>query len=310
MVLSTAKRQQLGKRTGKALLRLATYILLIDLSFVFVYPFLYMLSTSLKNYEDLHNLMVAWIPTALNWENYQLAAEAMALKETVFHSVLVTGLATVGHLISCAFIGYGFARFDFPFKNFFFFGVILSATIPIQVMIVPLYIIYYNMGMLNTFLPLILPTFVGFGLRGGIFVYLFRQFFYGFPATLEEAARIDGCGRIRSFFRIALPSAGPTIVVTTVLSLVWHWNDYYEPSVYLTGGSKTALVTQMLPNLYATISGMISQTGELSQMELMTLYHEGVVMAATAIAIAPLLIAYAFLQKKFMASIELTGLVG
>lgn len=309
MVLSSAKRH-IGKRTVEALRRLATYILLIDLSFVFVYPFLYMLSTSLKNYEDLHNLMVAWIPTGLNWENYKIAGEAMALTETVFNSVLVTGFATAGHLISCAFIGYGFARFDFPFKKFFFFGVILSATIPIQVMIVPLYIIYYNMGMLNTFLPLIVPTFLGFGLRGGIFVYLFRQFFYGFSATLEEAARIDGCGRIRSFFRIALPAAGPTIVVTTVLSLVWHWNDYYEPSVYLTAGSKTALVTQMLPNLYATISGMISQAGEMNQMELMTLYHEGVVMAATAIAIAPLLVAYAFLQKKFMASIELTGLVG
>ena len=92
--------------------------------------------------------------------------------------------------------------------------------------------------------------------------------------------------------------------------MVWHWNDYYEPSVYLTNGSKTALVTQMLPNLYENLSGMMTQTGNVSQLEWMTMYHEGVVMAATAIAIAPLLVAYAFLQKKFMASIELTGLVG
>ena len=310
MGVSPAVRQHIGKRAGKWILRLATYILLIDLSFVFIYPFLYMLSTSLKSYEDLHNLLVAWIPTGLHWENYTLAGEAMSLNVTVFNSIWVTVLATAGHLISCSFIGYGFARFNFPFKKALFFGVILSAAIPVQSIIVPLYIVYYNMGMLNTFLPLIVPTFLGFGLRGGIFIYLFRQFFYGFPATLEEAARIDGCGRIRRFFRIALPAAGPTIVVTTVLSMVWHWNDYYEPSVYLTAGSKTALVTQMLPNLYANISGMISQTGEINQMELMTLYHEGVVMAATAIAILPLLIAYAILQKKFMASIEMTGLVG
>lgn len=310
MRLQNPYPRALGRRAGSALLRLAVYVLLIDLSFVFVYPFLYMLSTSLKSYEDLHNLLVGWIPTSLHWENYKLAAEAMALKSTVLHSVTVTALATVGHLISCAFIGYGFARFDFPFKKLLFFGVILSAVLPIQVMIVPLYIVYYNMGMLNTFLPLILPAFLGFGLRGGIFIYLFRQFFYGFPATLEEAARIDGCGRIRSFFAIALPSAGPTIIVTTVLSMVWHWNDYYEPSVYLTNGSKTALVTQMLPNLYENLSGMMTQTGNVSQLEWMTMYHEGVVMAATAIAIVPLLVAYAFLQKKFMASIELTGLVG
>lgn len=299
-----------GKKLGKILLRVAVYILLIDLSFVFVYPFLYMLTTSLKSYDDLHNLLITWIPSGLHWDNYRLAGKAMMLDVTLFNSIIVTGLATLGHLIACTFVGYGFARFDFPFKKVLFFGVILSAVVPVQVMIVPLYIIYYNMGMLNTFLPLILPTFVGFGLRGGIFIYLARQFFYGFPSTLEEAARIDGCGRVRSFFRIALPSAGPAIVVTTVLSLVWHWNDYYEPSVYLTAGKKTALVTQMLPNLYANISGMAEQTPGMNPMEVMRLYHEGVVMAATVIAIMPLLLAYVVLQKKFMASIELTGLVG
>lgn len=310
MVLSPEKRHYLGKRTGKALLRLATYILLIDLSFVFVYPFLYMLTTSLKSYEDLHNLLVNWIPTGIHWENYELAADTMAVGTTLWHSVLVTVCATIGHLLSCSFIGYGFARFNFPMKNLFFFGVILSAALPIQVMIVPLYMVYNQMGILNTFWPLILPTFFGFGLRGGVFIYLFRQFFYGFPATLEEAARIDGCGRVRSFFRIGLPAAGPTIIVTSVLSMVWHWNDYYEPSVYLNAGSKTALLTQMLPDLYNIISSKINELDLENQLELMMLYHEGVVMAATAIAIAPLLIAYAFLQRKFMESIELTGLTG
>ncbi len=303
-------QRPLLRQTGHVLLRFAVYVLLIDLSFVFLYPFLYMLSTSLKSYDDLHDLMVGWIPTALHWDNYRLAAKAMDLGSTVKNSVLVTVAATLGHVLSCSFIGYGFARFDFPFKRGLFFGVLLSATIPVQTMIVPLYIVYHDLGMLNTFWPLILPAFFGFGLRGGVFVYLFRQFFYGFPATLEEAARIDGCGRVRSFFRIALPSAGPVIVVCTVLSLVWHWNDYYEPSVYLTGGSRTALVTQMLPNLYAALSGMASQVGAADQQTLLTMYHEGVIMAATAIAIAPLLLAYAVLQRRFMASIELTGLVG
>ena len=106
----------------------------------------------------------------------------MSLNVTVFNSIWVTVLATAGHLISCSFIGYGFARFNFPFKKALFFGVILSAAIPVQSIIVPLYIVYYNMGMLNTFLPLIVPTFLGFGLRGGIFIYLFRQFFFRWRA--------------------------------------------------------------------------------------------------------------------------------
>ncbi len=297
------------KRFGGKLLRLLCYLLLIDLAFVFLYPFLYMMVTSIKSYADIHNLSVNWIPTSFHWQNYAIAAEAMRIQYSVVNSVLVTGLATLGHLLSCTFIGYGFARFDFPFKKMLFFGVVLSATIPIQTMIIPLYITYTNLGMIDTFLPLIIPTYFGFGLRGGIFIFLFRQYFLGFPKSLEEAALIDGCGRIRSFFRIALPSAGPSIVVCLVLSMVWHWNDYYEPSVYMSVTEKSAMVTQMLPNLYNWISNMPSDMMNSSK-DLETMYHEGVVMAATAIAIAPLLIAYAFLQKRFMESVERSGLVG
>lgn len=295
-------------RAGSLLFRLACYLLLIDLVFVFLYPFLYMLVTSLKTYEDLHNVSVTWIPTSLHWENYQLAAGAMKLQYSMVNSFLVTGLATLGHLLACTFIGYGFARFQFPFRRLLFFGVILSAAIPVQTIIVPLYITYHNFGMLDTFLPLIVPTFLGFGLRGGVFIFLFRQYFLHFPASLEEAALIDGCGRVRSFFRIALPSAGPSILVCLVLSMVWHWNDYYEPSVYLSVTEKTALVTQMLPHLYDLLVATPGLTDPNTQ-EMALLYHEGVVMAATAIAIFPLLVIYAFLQRRFMESVERSGLV-
>lgn len=297
------------KRVSTGIFRILCYLLLIDLAFVFLYPFLYMVVTSIKTYGDINNLSVNWIPTSFHWENYVIAGEAMKIQYSILNSVIVTGLATLGHLLSCTFIGYGFARFDFPFKRMLFFGVILSATIPIQTMIVPFYITYTNLGMIDTYLPLIIPTYLGFGLRGGIFIFLFRQYFLGFPKSLEEAALIDGCGRIRSFFRIALPSAGPSVIVCLVLSMVWHWNDYYEPSVYMSVTEKSAMVPQMLPNLYNWISNMpVDVTGSSRDLEL--IYHEGVVMAATAIAIAPLLIAYAFLQKKFMQSVERSGLVG
>jgi len=299
-----------GKNAGGKIFSLLYYLFLIDLAFVFMFPFLYMLSTSLKSFQDLNNISVTWLPTGLSFKNYIAAAQSMSLILTVRNSVTVTGFATLGHLFAGAFIGYGFARFEFPFRKALFFGVILSAVIPTQVSIVPLYITYSNLKMLDTFFPLILPTFLGFGLRGGIFIFLFRQYFYGFPSALEDAAMIDGCGRVKSFFRIALPSAGPVIVVTTVLSMVWHWNDYYEPSLYLTSGTSTAMVTQMLPQMYNLLAAAASGGGNADALEQITRYHEGVVMAATVIALTPLLIVYLFLQKKFITSIERTGLVG
>lgn len=293
---------------GSHILRLICYALLIDMVFVFLYPFFYMLVTSVKTYDDITNLAIKWIPSTLNFKNYQLAAESLRLSTSLLNSILVTALSMLGHLLSCSFIGYGFARFQFPFKKVLFFGVILSIIIPVQTLIIPLNKLFTAFGMVDTFLPLIVPTFFGFGLRGGLFVFLFCQYFLRFPASLEEAALIDGCGRVRSFFKIALPSAGPIIVVCLVLSMVWHWNDYFEPAVYLSANAGTALLPQMLPVMYTIIQSMETATSEW-QMDLKFLYHEGVAMAGTVISMAPLLIVYAFLQRRFMEGIERSGLV-
>ena len=293
---------------GSRILRIICYILLIDMVFVFLYPFFYMLVTSVKSYDDITNLAVKWIPSGINIVNYKLAAEALRLNTSFFNSVMVTSLAMLGHLLTCSFIGYGFARFRFPFKKILFFGVILSIIIPIQTLIIPLNKLYTVFGMVDTFLPLIIPTFFGFGLRGGLFIFLFCQYFIRFPSSLEEAALIDGCGRVRSFFKIALPSAGSIIVVCLVLSMVWHWNDYFEPAIYLSANANTALLPQMLPEMYNIIQSMGTAMNE-QQMNLKFLYHEGVAMAGTVISMIPLLVVYSFLQRKFMEGVERSGLV-
>lgn len=286
--------------------RVCIYCLLTVISFEFLFPFLYMLVTSLQSYEDLQNIAVYWVPTRLNFENFKYAAEALNLKYGMINSIIVAVVATIAHVFSCSMIGYGFARYEFPFKNILFTGVILSTIIPIQATIISQYIVYGNLKILETLLPLILPCFFGFGLRGGVYIFLFRQFFMRFPTSLEEAALLDGCGRHKTFWRIAFPSAKPPILVAIVLSAVWHWNDYYEPKVYLTGGPKTQMLTQSLPNLYSLLksSGITEDTEDL-----VTIFHEGVIMAATAIAFIPLLIMFAFLQKHFMEGVERSGLV-
>lgn len=299
------------KHTSKKILdfspRLFCYCLLTVLAFEFLYPFFYMIATSFKSYEDIQNISVFWVPTGFNWKNFTLAADAMNFGYGIKNSIAVTLLATIGHIISCSLIGYGFARYDFPFRNVLFIGVVLSTVIPVQTLLVSQYMVYGKLKILETILPLVLPCFFGFGLRGGVYIFLFRQFFIRFPSSLEEAAQIDGCGRFKTFWRIAFPSAKAPTMVALVLSMVWHWNDYYEPKIYLTGGPKTQMLTQSLPNLYTLLQEKHGEAEEI--IELATLYHEGVIMAATAIAFLPILIAFIFLQRQFMQGIERSGLV-
>ncbi len=294
---------------------LFVYIMLTLMAFVFIYPFLHMITTSLKSYSDLIDVTVKWIPKSMTLQSYQTAMQVMRLDQTLVNSIVITVFATIGHVISCSFIAYGFARYNFPLKSVFFGIVILSILVPIQVLIIPMYITYVNFGIVGTYLPLILPCFLGYGLKGGLFVFLYRQYFLGIPKALEEAATIDGCGPLKTFFRIAFPSAGSTTIVCIVLSMVWHWNDYYEPGIYFTDHSMMLLpqIVNSLKDLVAQMQNQILEGGEMVVGDgagTNVLFHDGVVMAGTVISMLPPIIAYMFLQKKFMEGIEHSGLTG
>ncbi len=285
---------------------LALYLLLLDLAFVFLYPFLDMIITSLKTEEDLLDITVQWIPSKIFWQNYKIALDSLSYTSFFKNSVVVTILATVGHVLSCSCIAYGFARYRFKGSGILFGIVVLSMIVPVEVLIFPLYMMYSRLGWLNTFLPLTVPAFFGFGLRGGLFIFLFRQFFIGLPYEIEEAARIDGCGPLRTFSSIMLPMSQSSILVSIVLSLVWHWNDFFEPSMYLFKPK-----VSLLP---ARLSGIISMFNaekvveDYAETEI--IFNEAIVMAAIFLVILPILIVYAFLQKRFMEGIERSGLTG
>lgn len=289
------------------------YFVLISFAFVFLYPYIYMLTMSVKSYSDIMNITVKWLPRDFTLDNYKVALLALNFGRSFVNSVFLTSIATIAHLLSCSFIGYGFARFNFKFRNVWFFIVLLSLVIPIQTIIIPQYINYVSLSMTDSYLPFILPSFLGYGLRGGLFIFLFRQYFMRLPKSLEEAASIDGCGAIKTFFKIALPTAGPVILVTLVLSMVWHWNDYYEPSIYLSANSRYVLLPQMLPSMYTMIENIKSSPELMSaswMADMKFKFHEGVVMAGTAVATFPVLFAYLFLQRKFMQGVERSGMTG
>ncbi len=293
--------------------KLAVYLLLTGLAFVFLYPFLSMLIDSIKSYSDISNNTVKWIPREPEFENYLLAFKALNVGRTGINSVIVTVISTVGHVISCSVVAYGFARFRFPFRNVLFFVVILSILIPTQTIIIPSYITWTNFRLKDTLLPMILPTFFGFGLRGGIFIFLFRQFYLRIPKSLEEAASIDGCGPFKTFLKIVFPSSGATLIVCILLSIVWHYNDAYEPSIYI-----SSYDNYLLPQMLSMLSSMLSQmqtdmlqdAGNVVASDAQIMYHRGVVMAATTVCLAPLFIVYVALQRKFVAGVERSGLTG
>jgi multiple sugar transport system permease protein len=272
-----------------------------------------MIVTSLKSNTDLSNFAVQWIPTELKFENYYIAWDILKFSKYFKNSALVMTLASLGHIIACSFIGYGFARYNFPMKKFLFGCVLLAFIVPVQTIIIPLYLTYTNFGWTNTYLPLIIPTFFGFGLKGALFIFLFRQFYLTLPRDLENAALIDGCGFLKTYWKVVFPLAQSTLVVALVLSVVWHWNDFYEPGIYI---SKAALGF-LPPRINAIISTVNAPPDQLFDM-LASLGLEGgedtlnnaVIMAGTTLISAPILIFFAFAQRKFMQGIERTGITG
>lgn len=308
------KRKYVGLTGVKhIIIRLVMYMLIIGLAFVFLYPFLYMITTSLMSNADLNSISVNWIPTEIKFENYAIAAQLMNGTKYAVNSLVVTLIASLGHIIACSFIGYGFARYNFPFKNFLFACVILAFIVPTQTIIIPLYLTYSNLEWLDSYLPLLLPTFFGFGLKGALYIFLFRQFFLTVPRSLEEAARIDGCGFLMTYWRIVFPLAKATLVVALVLSVVWHWNDFYEPSLYISS-PQMGFLPPKLNSIIAAANAMPDEQQEmlrnLGLADGEDTLNNAVVMAGAVLISAPVLIFFAFAQRQFMQGIERTGITG
>lgn len=297
------------KLAKKIIIYVLLYLVLFDLAFVFLYPFLTMILDAFKSDADLLNSTVKWIPTELTFVNFKLAFKELHYLSYLKNSLIIVFVATLGHAIVCSFIGYGFARYNFRGKGVLFAGVILSMLVPTQVLIFPLYQMYAATGVLNTYAPLLIPCFFGFGLRGAFFVFQFRQFFMGLPAEMEEAAHIDGCGPFRTYLQIMLPMSKSSILVCSVLSVVWHWNDSFEPSIYLKSAPQLQLLTARIPEMYQKLAQFSEEAVEgVNAAELVI--NQGTVMAATFLAILPLLIIYMFVQKQFMEGVERSGLTG
>lgn len=283
-------------------LRIATYIILINVCFVFLFPVIYMFSTSLKTVADLADLTVLWIPRTFFWRNYELAISGMLYWQAARNSIIISLGSGILQTVACSFVAYGFARIPFPGRDILFLLVLFTFLVPPQTIIVPLFILYRNLGFMDTYFPFLIPALFGHGLRGALFILVFRQFFRNLPYELEDAARIDGAGPFSVYWRIMLPLAAPAIIVVFLFSLVWHWNDFFEPTIYLFDQNNFTLPLR-LSILSAALLQMLAGQGAGDE------FNEAVIMAASFLVIMPPLVIYLFTQRYFVESVDRTGLV-
>ncbi len=284
------------------------YALLICIGFIYLNPILQMLSKSFMNLDDLLDSSINWIPSKFILSNYAQAAKSMDFWASLGKSIILAGVPTLCNLISCAIIGYGLARFEFPFKKVVLAVIVFTFILPSQVTMIPTYALYSQIGILGTILPFVVPPLLGMGINAPIFILIFWQFFRQVPKVLIEAAQIDGAGYFKSFFRISLPSAIPAFITVGLFSFVWYWNESYLTEMYVSGvmtkSGWTSLVIQLDNfasnyNTYATTAA----SGATS-------INEAINMSGTMLSILPLLLMYFVLQRYFVESIDKTGITG
>lgn len=303
------KKFFLGTREKNGFVKLVViYGLLICIGFIYVYPILYMISASFMTLDDLLDSSIRWIPSSLNLANYRQAGLSMNYWNSLLQSVMIAGLPTLCTLVSCALTGYGLARYKFRGRGAIIGLIILTFVLPSQITMIPTYSMYARLGILNSIWSFILPAAVAQGLNAPIFIMIFWQFFRTVPQALVEAAKIDGAGHLRSFFRISLPSAAPAFITVALFSFVWYWNEFYLTQLYVHGVLVESNLTTLIIQLqnFNTNYSAYAQTAVSGATNL----NESIKMAGTLIAVLPLMILYFVLQKHFVESIDRTGITG
>ena len=315
------KRQYRGilaKRAGGMVWRVFRFLIISGLAFVILYPILYMISCAVRPQAEMSDPSVMWIPKTFTLDNLIDTWIAVDYPKLVWDTVAVNVFSSLIQVLTCAVTGYGFARFSFRGKKILFAIVILQIIVPTQVILVPQYMqfrFFDPLGLCSLItgaplnladkpIGLYIQAFFCGGIRSGLFIFLFRQFFRGLPKELEDAAYLDGCGPFGTFVRIMIPNAGNMILTVFIFSVVWYWNDSYVSGMFFSGSDTVAL---MVNNLYQTISAYYSPTGSPTGAPSDWLVW---IEAGCLLSILPVLIMYIFLQKHFVEGVERSGIVG
>ena len=318
-----SKSALLKKQAPDYIWKIFRFLLLIGICYIFLFPVLYMISVAVRGPDTVNDPSVVWIPREISFSSIKTAIEILEYPRAITTTVIISVFSTLGSLISCALVGYGFARFNFKEKNIAFALVLLTIIVPPQTTIISQFVNYRNFGffgilpllnkiipsipasmsLINTSWTFILPSFLAIGLRSGLFIYIFRQFFAGMPKDLEEAAMIDGCNALRTFVQVMLPLAKSAFITVLLFSFVWHWNDYFQSTMYFNDNQPISVMLNQMQSLLqdAKLFNVVTNTPD----EIRTYLQAGCLLARL-----PPLVLYIFTQRFFTESIERTGIVG
>jgi ABC-type glycerol-3-phosphate transport system permease component len=265
------------------------HLLLAPLTILFLFPWFWMITTSLKSPEQILVFPPQWIPNPASLKAYPEAfADAQMLlygRNTLFLCIV----NVIGAVLSNCLVAYGFSRIRWPGRDIVFWGVLATMMLPYQVRMVPLYIVFAKLNWVNTYLPLTVPTYFG----SAFFIFMLRQFFRTIPDDLTDAARIDGASELRILWSIFVPLVKPAIAVIALFEFIGNWNAFLEPLIYLNDSKLWTLTLGIL--------GLRMQYG---------LSNYATIMAAICMALAPIVILFFLTQRTFIEGIALTGLKG
>ncbi|MDQ6674509.1 MAG: carbohydrate ABC transporter permease [Chloroflexota bacterium] len=271
--------------------RIGLYVLAVLLGIVLMVPFYWALVGSLKQMNEVRQIPLIWWPHVLQWVNYSDVWHVRFFPNWVVNSVLLTVIATTGTVVSSSLAGFAFARFQFPGRNLLFTITLATLMLPAYVLLIPNYMLFWQLGWLNTYLPLTVPYWFG----SAFFIFLFRQFFMTVPMELDEAARIDGASYPRIFWSIMLPLSGPVFATAAIIEGINQWNSFLRPLIILNN-----------PDKYPLSVGLryfVVNPGD-------NLPKDHLLMAAAIIMTLPVIILFFIGQRSFVRGVVMSGIKG
>lgn len=294
-------------------------ILIVGISFIILYPILQKISTAFKDKIDIYNPTVIWVPQHFTLDNFKVVIRVMDYYKALLGSIALSGTTMILQTITCALAGYAFAKLKFRGSGLLFGLVVFTIVVPPQTLMIPTYLYFKNfdifgiiklltgkdgINLIDTYWPFVMLSMTGMGLKTGLYIYIFRQFFRGLPKELEEAAFVDGAGVFMTFRKIMLPNAIPAIITVMLFSFVWQWNDIYYTTLFLTNSK---VIASQLAALPATTENYI---GIIAGQKMDYFYKSMLMNTGVLLGIIPLIILYIFVQRHFVQSVERTGLIG
>ncbi len=282
-----------GRTTQRRVNAVMIYTFMIVLAIIFMFPFFWTVSSSLKEPFELMTFPPTWLPAEPQWGNYARVLEKAPFVRWAMNTLFVVTISTLGTVLSASIVAYSFARFEYPGREVLFIITLATMMLPAQVTLIPQFILFNKLGWINTLYPLWVPFVFG---GGAFFIFLLRQFFRTLPRELDEAALIDGASYWRIFVSIMLPLAKPALATVAVLSFINHWNDFVNPLIYINSPDKFTLALGL--NYFKNVP------------EGAGLPTQHLLMAASVMVIIPVLVLFFVAQRYFVQGIALSGIKG